>query len=127
MPPPEMLGISAATSVSASCRAESSASASWARPLRKRICVSREPVRTEPKLTTQIISQWALSKARVELNSKPVKAPRFVSPTLRAQPTAVYTAGFSPKTASVDPGRFSGNAVNFMEVRKFDKANGITE
>ncbi len=88
---------------------------------------TREPVRTEPKLTTQIISQWALSKARVELNSKPVKAPRFVSPTLRAQPTAVYTAGFSPKTASVDPGRFSGNAVNFMEVRKFDKANGITE
>ncbi len=88
---------------------------------------TREGVRTEPKLTTQIISQWALSNARVELNSKPVKAPRFVSPTLRAQPTAVYTAGFAPQTASVDPGRFSGNAVNFMEVRKFDKANGLAE
>ncbi len=82
---------------------------------------TRDSVRTEPKLTNQMISQWAISKARVELNAKPVKAPRFVSPTLRAQPTTVYTAGFSPQTASIDPGRFSGNAVNFMEVRKFDK------
>ena len=85
------------------------------------VAASRDSVRTEPKLTNQIISQWAISQARVELNAKPVKAPRFVSPTLRAQPSTVYTAGFSSQTASVDPGRFSGNAVNFMEVRKFDK------
>ncbi|WP_025658037.1 DUF882 domain-containing protein [Rhizobium sp. IBUN] len=80
---------------------------------------SRATVRTEPKLTQKIISQWALTNARMEMVTKPVKAPRFVSQTLRAQPTAVYAEGFT-KTASIDPGRFSGTAVNFMEVRKFD-------
>jgi hypothetical protein len=80
----------------------------------------RASVRTEPKLTQKMISQWALTNARLELVTKPVKAPRFVSQTLRAQPTAVYAEGFNVKTASIDPGRFSGTAVNFMEVKKFN-------
>ncbi|TCL69719.1 uncharacterized protein YcbK (DUF882 family) [Rhizobium sp. BK251] len=81
---------------------------------------SRATIRTEPKLTQKIISQWALTNARMETVAKPVKAPRFVSQTLREQPTAVYAEGFNVKTASIDPGRFSGSAVNFMEVRKFN-------
>jgi hypothetical protein len=81
---------------------------------------SRATVRTEPKLTDKMISQWALTNARLDLATKPVKAPRFVSPALRAKPTAVYTNGFSVKTASIDPARFSGTAVNFLEVKKFD-------
>ncbi|TAU49986.1 DUF882 domain-containing protein [Rhizobium ruizarguesonis] len=81
---------------------------------------SRTTVRTEPKLTEKMISQWALTNARLEMASKQVKAPRFVSQTMRAQPTAVYAEGFNVKTASVDPARFSGTAVNFMEVRKFN-------
>ncbi|MBY2906736.1 DUF882 domain-containing protein [Rhizobium leguminosarum] len=81
---------------------------------------SRTTVRTEPKLTEKMISQWALTNARLEMASKLVKAPRFVSQTMRAQPTAVYAEGFNVKTASVDPARFSGTAVNFMEVRKFN-------
>ncbi|RFB89148.1 ATP/GTP-binding protein [Rhizobium leguminosarum bv. trifolii] len=80
----------------------------------------RTTVRTEPKLTEKMISQWALTNARLEMASKQVKAPRFVSQTMRAQPTAVYAEGFNVKTASVDPARFSGTAVNFMEVRKFN-------
>ncbi len=80
---------------------------------------SRATIRTEPKLTQKIISKWALTNARMEMVTKPVKAPRFVSQTLRAQPTSVYADGFT-KTASIDPGRFSGSAVNFMEVRKFE-------
>jgi len=80
----------------------------------------RASVRTEPKLTQKMISQWALTNARLEMVTKPVKAPRFVSQTLRAQPTAVYAEGFNVKTASIDPGRFSGTAVNFMEVKKFN-------
>lgn len=81
---------------------------------------SRTTVRTEPKLTEKMISQWALTNARTEMASKQVKAPRFVSQTMRAQPSAVYAEGFNVKTASVDPARFSGTAVNFMEVRKFN-------
>jgi uncharacterized protein YcbK (DUF882 family) len=81
---------------------------------------SRSPVRTEPKLTKKIISEWALSTGRVATLSKPVKAPRFVSSSLRAAPTTVYAAGFnSGAGGAVDTARFSGNAVNFMEVKKF--------
>ena len=76
-------------------------------------------VRTEPKLTRQIISEWALSNGRMATLSKPVKAPRFVSKTLRASPTTVYSAGFSNAAVSVDTARFTGNAVNFLEVKKF--------
>ena len=83
---------------------------------------SRGAIRTEPKLTQKIISQWALTQGRVATLSKPVKAPRFVSRTLRAAPTTVYMAGFQSDGKSVDAGRFSGTAVNFMEVRKFQSA-----
>ncbi|ASY64247.1 protein of unknown function DUF882 [Sinorhizobium sojae CCBAU 05684] len=80
---------------------------------------SRAAVRTEPKLTQKIISEWALSTGRVATLSKPVKAPRFVSSSLRAAPTTVYAAGFSSDAGAVDTARFSGNAVNFMEVKRF--------
>ncbi|MGH6808194.1 MAG: DUF882 domain-containing protein, partial [Ensifer adhaerens] len=80
---------------------------------------TRSSVRTEPKLTQKIISEWALSAGRVATLSKPVKAPRFVSKTLRTAPTTVYAAGFSSGAGTVDTARFSGNAVNFMEVKKF--------
>lgn len=84
---------------------------------------ARGAIRTEPKLNDKIISQWALTQGRVATLSKPVKAPRFVSQKLRAAPTAVYMAGFQQETAAIDPGRFSGSAVNFMEVRKFSDTN----
>jgi uncharacterized protein YcbK (DUF882 family) len=80
----------------------------------------RAAVTTPPKLTDKMISQWAIANARVEIVNRPVKAPRFVSPTLRAQPTAVYTDGFKVQTASMDPERFSGTAVNFLQVKKFN-------
>ncbi|MBB5594838.1 uncharacterized protein YcbK (DUF882 family) [Rhizobium tropici] len=80
----------------------------------------RATVTTAPTLTDKMISQWAIAKARVEIVNRPVKAPRFVSPTLRAQPTAVYTDGFKVQTASIDPERFSGSAVNFLQVKKFN-------
>ncbi|WP_421873795.1 DUF882 domain-containing protein [Pararhizobium sp.] len=80
---------------------------------------TRSSVRTEPKLTQQIISSWALSNGRMATLSKPVKAPRFVSKSLRASPTTVYSAGFSNEAVTADTARFSGSAVNFLEVKKF--------
>ncbi|MFP5077208.1 DUF882 domain-containing protein [Rhizobium sp. YIM 134829] len=75
--------------------------------------------RTAPKLTQKIIAEWALTTGRMAQLSRPVKAPRFVSPALRASPTTVYSAGFSSAPATVDTARFSGTAVNFMEVKRF--------
>ncbi|OAP37825.1 ATP/GTP-binding protein [Sinorhizobium glycinis] len=91
-----------------------------ARPKRQDAeAASRSAVRMEPKLTKKIISEWALSTGRVATLSKPVKAPRFVSSSLRAAPTTVYAAGFNSDAGAVDTARFSGTAVNFMEVKKF--------
>ncbi|MCD2183122.1 DUF882 domain-containing protein [Rhizobium sp. GN54] len=84
---------------------------------------ARGAIRTEPKLTQKIISQWALTQDRVATLSKPVKAPRFVSRSMRQAPTTVYKAGFQPETAGIDAGRFSGTAVNFMEVQKFSETD----
>lgn len=80
---------------------------------------SRSSIRTEPKVNKKIISQWALTNGRVESLKKPVTAPQFVSKQLRTAPTTVYSAGFSAKTTTADAGRFTGTAVNFMEVKKF--------
>nr|WP_257312472.1 DUF882 domain-containing protein [Shinella pollutisoli] len=80
---------------------------------------SRGAIRGEPKLTQKLVSQLALTQDRFATMSKPVKAPRFVSRTMRAAPTTVYLAGFRQEEGAVDPARFSGTAVNFMEVRKF--------
>ncbi len=84
---------------------------------------ARGAIRTEPKLNDKIISRWALTQGRVATLTKPVKAPRFVSQKLRAAPTTVYMAGFQQETAAIDPARFSGSAVNFLEVRKFSDTN----
>jgi uncharacterized protein YcbK (DUF882 family) len=75
-----------------------------------------------PELTGNMIAKWALSKGRVAEVSKPVKAPRFVSKTMRIQPTEVYAEGFT-QGAKVDPARFSGSAVNFIPVKKFPETN----
>lgn len=80
----------------------------------------RSSVRTEPKLTQKIIAEWALSTSRMATLSKPVKAPRFVSRSLRASPTTVYSAGFTTGPAASDTSKFSGTAVNFMEVKRFN-------
>ena len=43
---------------------------------------------------------------------------------MRAAPTTVYMVGFESNGDNlIDPERFSGTAVNFMEVRKFAQAN----
>ena len=82
---------------------------------------SNDSIRVEPKLTENLIAKWALTNGRSRLIAKPVKAPRFVSRTMRKQPTEVYIDGFSLDTVQLDPARFSGSAVDFIPVKKFDK------
>lgn len=96
-----------------------------ARPKAKQLqqdMAAQAATRTEPKLTKNLIAKWALTKGRAQIMAKPVKAPRFVSKTIRQQPTEVYTDGFQQTTVKIDPARFSGTAVNFMPVKKFSEA-----
>jgi uncharacterized protein YcbK (DUF882 family) len=81
---------------------------------------ANDSIRVEPKLTENLIAKWALTNGRNRIIAKPVKAPRFVSRTMRAQPTEVYVDGFRADATQVDAGRFSGTAVNFMPVKKFE-------
>lgn len=102
-------------------RAGADASGKSGRPKKKDAdAASRGAIRTEPKPTQKLVSRLALSQDRFATLSRPVEAPRFVSSSMRAAPTTVYLAGFRQERADVDPGRFSGTAVNFMEVRKFE-------
>ena len=80
---------------------------------------SASSTRTQPKLTENVIAKWAMATGRSEILTKPVKAPRFVSRTMRKQPNEVYADGFSQTTAEIDPARFSGTAVNFLPTKKF--------
>lgn len=81
---------------------------------------ANDSTRVEPKLTENLIARWALTKGMSKTVAKPVKAPRFVSREMRTQPTEIYADGFDLDTAQVDPGRFSGSAVDFIPVKKFD-------
>lgn len=81
---------------------------------------ANDSIRVEPKLTENLIAKWALTNGRNRVLAKPVKAPRFVSRTMRTQPTEVYVDGFRADATQVDAARFSGTAVNFMPVKKFE-------
>ena len=72
-----------------------------------------------PKLTDKLIAKWALSGTRAGTGTMPVKPPEYASVTLTQKPTTVYTKGFTTKEVYVDPARFSGSAVNFPSVERF--------
>ncbi len=115
---------SLATTDAFEVKAGADAAAKGGRPKKKDAdAASRGAIRTEPKPTQKLVSRLAISHDRFATLSKPVKAPRFVSSSMREAPTTVYMAGFRQERSAVDPARFSGTAVNFMEVRKFSDTN----
>lgn len=81
----------------------------------------RTSIRTEPKLTDTIISKWALAQDRVKKMATPPGKPRkFVGAQLRAAPTVVYANGFAPGGGELPHNQFTGSAVNFITVARFD-------
>lgn len=58
-------------------------------------------------LTEDVLAKWALENARITTATREVKAPRFVSVAMRAQPAAPVSGGFTTKTADIDPARFN--------------------
>lgn len=57
-------------------------------------------------LTGEMLARWAVGNAISSTMQGKVKAPRFVSLAMRAQPVAPVTGGFS-KAADIDLGRFN--------------------
>ncbi len=81
-------------------------------------------VRTEPKLTEKIISRWALAQEKVAtLPMETAKTQRFVTAQLRSAPKEVYAAGFAPGGGELPHSRFSGSAVNFISMARFNQSN----
>lgn len=82
--------------------------------------VQRTAIRTEPKLTETIISNWALARERVKTKpAAPSKARSFVVSQLRAAPKVVYASGFAPDGGELPHNQFTGSAVNFISVARF--------
>ncbi|WP_299870261.1 DUF882 domain-containing protein [uncultured Hoeflea sp.] len=82
--------------------------------------VQRTAIRTEPKLTETIISNWALARERVKtMPAPPSKARNFVVSQLRAAPKLVYASGFARDGGELPHNQFTGSAVNFISVARF--------
>ena len=68
------------------------------------------------KLTPQV-GKFALNSAPVAIENQPV-APEYAQALVRAAPTEVYVAGFT-QDGPLPADKFSGKAVNFLRIAKF--------
>jgi uncharacterized protein YcbK (DUF882 family) len=66
---------------------------------------------------------WTTARLSITDDGRPSDRPMFVQNALREAPTEVYTDGFRRDPAP-DSRRFSGNAVTFLAVAKFEGGKG---
>ncbi|MHA6641518.1 DUF882 domain-containing protein [Mesorhizobium sp. A623] len=91
-------------------RKEARASARDLKPEPKAIVVSAEPK----------AARWALHSADyVATVSDSTTAPRYAYNLVRTAPSEVYTNGFQSGNEMADANRFTGNAVKFLSVARF--------
>ncbi|MDX8477914.1 DUF882 domain-containing protein [Mesorhizobium sp. VK24D] len=65
-------------------------------------------------------ARWALgSGENIATVSDPTTAPRYAYNIVRTPPSMVYTAGFQTNPQTPDSSRFTGNAVKFLSVARF--------
>ncbi len=69
---------------------------------------------------TPEVARWALEPGRVAHVSDGTTAPSFAYNIVRTPPAIIYTAGFQQADAQQDTNRFSGQAVRFMSVARFN-------
>ncbi len=80
------------------------------KPEPKPVVVSAEPQ----------TARWALHTNSVALNAKGATGPAFAYNIVRTAPREVYTAGFQQASEATDTKRFSGKAVTFLSVARFE-------
>jgi len=91
-------------------RKEARASARDQKPEPRAIVVSAEPK----------AARWALASADyVATVSDSTTAPRFAYNLVRTAPSEVYTNGFQPENEMTNANRFTGTAVKFLSVARF--------
>ena len=83
----------------------------------------RGAIRAAPVLAPNMITHNAFSTHRVATMDAPVRAPQFVSSHMRAAPDTVHVEGFSTENRVASADTFSGRAVNFMTVARFETRN----
>ncbi|MFN3766041.1 MAG: DUF882 domain-containing protein [Aliihoeflea sp.] len=66
------------------------------------------------------VARWALEPGRVEQVQTGTIAPSFAYNIVRTPPAQIYTAGFQQSDVQPDASRFSGKAVQFMSVARFN-------
>ncbi|TIT34823.1 MAG: peptidase M15, partial [Mesorhizobium sp.] len=65
-------------------------------------------------------ARWALTSGEnVATVSSATTAPGYAYSIVHTPPSEVYTAGFQPSNQMADASRFTGNAVKFMSVARF--------
>ena len=85
------------------------ASAQDSKPDRKPVVVAAEPQ----------AARWVLHNDYVTTASAGTRAPSFAYNIVRTAPREVYTAGFQAENQLADANRFSGKAVKFLTVARF--------
>ena len=64
--------------------------------------------------------RWALTSGdKVAAVSSATTAPGYAYNIVHTPPSEVYTAGFQTDAQAPDPSRFTGNAVKFLSVARF--------
>jgi len=78
-------------------------------------------IRTEPVLTPNLVTRRTFATDRMAVMRGPAAAPHFVSSYMRTAPEIVHVEGFSTENAVASVDRFTGRAVNFMTVARFER------
>jgi uncharacterized protein YcbK (DUF882 family) len=80
----------------------------------------RQARRSRAVDATPEVARWALEPGRVAEVSNGTTAPSFAYNIVRTPPAIIYTEGFQQADAQPDTNRFSGQAVQFMSVARFN-------
>lgn len=85
--------------------------------------VTAAPAKPEPKPVVVAAApqsaRWAIDKDYVAKAKGAKKGPAYAQNIVRSAPIQVYTAGFQRSDKVTDPNRFTGKAVEFLSVAKF--------
>jgi uncharacterized protein YcbK (DUF882 family) len=82
---------------------------------------AKPAIKTVAKAPSPKVGKFALSRTPVKIANQPV-APEYAQALIRAAPSEVLVSGFSNE-GPLQADKFSGKAVNFLRVARFDKSN----